>query len=229
MLKSNAPVVTFDGVSGSGKGTIAQLVAKKLGWHYLDSGALYRVLGYAALEEGVSFDDEPTLVTLLNALELEFVCDASQLNVLINRKDVTHCLRTESIGNAASCVGALSGVRAALLSKQRNFCSMPGLVTDGRDMGSVVFPHAELKFYLDASIEERARRRQLQLQKLGNSVRFTALLKELTERDVRDKTRQVAPLVVPDGAIYLTTDQLTIDQVLECVMERIVQVGLYSI
>lgn len=188
-----APVMTIDGPSGAGKGTLCQLLAEKLGWHLLDSGAIYRVLALAALHHDVELDSEAALVPLAANLDVQFQVDAEQVKVVLEGEDVSRTIRTEEVGNAASKIAAFPRVREALLRRQRAFRQAPGLIADGRDMGTVVFPEAEVKIFLDASAEERAARRYKQLQDKGFDVNFERLLTEIRERDDRDRNRAVAP------------------------------------
>jgi len=204
------PVITIDGPSGSGKGTIASLLAERLGWHFLDSGALYRVLGLAAVRQGVGLDRAASLAELARALAVEFVDD----RVLLAGEDVSLVIRSEQAAAAASQVAALPTVREALLGWQRRFSRPPGLVADGRDMGTVVFPDAAIKVFLTASAEERARRRYNQLKEKGLDVNFDNLLAEIEERDERDRSRAVAPLRAADGALEMDTTTLSIAEVL---------------
>jgi cytidylate kinase len=216
------PVITIDGASGTGKGTITQLLAKRLGWKFLDSGVLYRVLALAAQKHSVAFDNEKALEVLAEHLDVQFITQENNLPMIIlEGEDVTDIIRSEKIGNAASKVGELPAVRAALMSRQRAFRETPGLVADGRDMGTVVFPDAELKVFLTASPEERAQRRYNQLKDSGISVNLRDLIANLSERDKRDKERVVAPLKPAEDAICIATDHLSIDEVVEKIWNEI--------
>ncbi|MFZ2314088.1 MAG: (d)CMP kinase [Gammaproteobacteria bacterium] len=222
MTHHQAPVITIDGASGTGKGTVSQLVAKRLGWHFLDSGALYRVLALAAQKHSVALDNEAALEVLAEHLDVQFVAQESNFpHIILEGEDVTETIRTEKAGNAASIVAALPAVRTALLSRQRTFRELPGLVADGRDMGTVVFEDAKLKIFLTASPEERALRRFNQLKDRGISVTLGALIEELRERDKRDQQRTVAPLKPAEDAIIIDTDRLTADQVVERILSEI--------
>lgn len=212
---SETPVITIDGPSGSGKGTVAQKLAHELGWHYLDSGAIYRVLALAALQHQLSLDDETALSRLAQKLDLVFELTARDLTVWLEGQDVSLAIRSEEAGNAASKVAALPQVRAALLQRQRDFQKAPGLVTDGRDMGTVVFPQASFKVYLTASAEERARRRLKQLKEKGIDSNLSDLTKEIAERDIRDSERTVAPLKPADDALVIDSTALNIQAVLD--------------
>lgn len=222
-MRPEAPVITIDGASGTGKGTVALVLAKQLAWKLLDSGALYRVLALAAQKHGVSLDNEAALQVLAEHLDVQFVATeaSSPPTILLEGQDVTETIRTEKMGNAASKVGALSAVRTALLSRQRAFREPPGLVTDGRDMGTVVFPDAEVKIFLTATPEERAERRFKQLKEKGISVNLGDLIEELRERDHRDKERAVAPLRPAEDAVIIDTDHLTVEQVVERILSEI--------
>ena len=212
----SAPVVTLDGPGGAGKGTIAKLLARHLGWHLLDSGAIYRLVALAAIREGVDLSDENAVKTIACALDAEFVVsDDHSVKTLLSGQDVGSELRTEQTGAAASQIAAYTSVREALLGRQRRFAEPPGLVADGRDMGTVVFPEAPLKIYLTASLEERANRRYKQLKEQGLSANIQALLRELAERDERDANRTVAPLRPAEDAVILDCTELSIKQVFE--------------
>jgi len=206
-----APVITIDGPSGSGKGTVSQAVAAHLGWHYLDSGSLYRLLAYAALREGVALDDAPALVALAGRLgESCRLPAADDTAVLLDGRDVTAELRTEAAGDAASRIAALPAVRAALLDWQRCCRKTPGLVADGRDMGTVVFPDAGLKVFLTASPRVRAERRYNQLINIGKEADLEALVAEVEARDKRDSERSTAPLRPAADAVIV--DNSTLDE-----------------
>ena len=210
------PVITVDGPSGTGKGTLARSLAGWLGWHFLDSGALYRVLALAAREHNVDSQDEDSLAALARRLDVDFqqAGPGREINVVLNGKDVEQDIRTESCGNLASRLASLPGIRAALLDRQRQFRQPPGLVADGRDMGTVVFPDARVKIYLTASPPERAQRRHKQLKEKGFDVNLAQLSEEITERDARDSQRSVSPLRPADDAAVIDTTNLTPEDVL---------------
>ena len=214
------PVITIDGPSGAGKGTVSRLVAGKLGWHFLDSGALYRLVALAALHHAVPLDDEVSLKTLAAHLDVQFMAGEGHVEgrIILEGEDVTDTIRTEQCGKAASVVAALPSVRQALLERQRAFQEPPGLVADGRDMGTVVFPGAKLKVFCTASREERARRRYKQLNEKGVSVNLQAILGELAERDARDSGRSVSPLRAAPDAVIIDTTTLSIDEVVAKVL-----------
>ena len=209
------PVLTIDGPSGSGKGTVAQLIAKDLGWHYLDSGALYRVLAQASIKHGVELGDESSISTLAKNLDVVFLVKSGELEVLLEGWNVTTLIRSEQAGNAASKVAALPLVRSALLERQRDFRRLPGLVTDGRDMGTVVFPDASYKIFLNASAEVRGQRRYKQLKEKGIECNISDLITEISERDERDRNRTVAPLRPAADAIQLDSTSLEIENVFD--------------
>lgn len=208
------PVIAIDGPSASGKGTVAALVAKALGFHYLDSGAIYRTLAYAAQRRGVPLDDEPALIRLAESLDLRF--DGGE--VYLDGSPVGDAIRSEEAGRAASRIATLPGLRAALLALQRAFRRPPGLVTDGRDMGSVVFPDARVKVFLSASVEERARRRYKQLIEKGLYANLARILQDLRDRDARDAARTAAPLQRTADANLLDTTGMTIDEAVQTVL-----------
>jgi cytidylate kinase len=218
-----APVITIDGPSGSGKGTIAGLVARKLGWCLLDSGALYRLLAFAARNHGVDLTNEEALKLLAAHLDVQFVAagEGHGQRIILEGEDVTQAIRNEQVGAGASQVAALPAVREALLQRQQAFREMPGLVADGRDMGTVVFPDAPLKIFLTASADERARRRYLQLKAKGDDVSLSSLLEEIRTRDERDTQRAVAPLKPAADAIQLDSTELSIEQVLERILSEV--------
>ncbi|MFA0097675.1 (d)CMP kinase [Vibrio splendidus] len=214
-MPSQSPVITVDGPSGAGKGTLCMLLADKLGFHLLDSGAIYRVLALAAIHHGVDTESEGALVPLATHLDVQFIAEGDLVKVILEGEDVSGELRKEETGMAASKVAALPRVREALLRRQRAFSAAPGLVADGRDMGTVVFPEAEAKIFLDASAEERASRRLKQLQQKGLDVKFDDLLSEIQERDDRDRNRPVAPLRPAEDALVLDSTSMNIEQVVE--------------
>ncbi|MGB6486095.1 MAG: (d)CMP kinase [Steroidobacteraceae bacterium] len=215
-----APVVTVDGPSGSGKGTISRAVAQRVGWHLLDSGALYRLVAYAGLDQGLDPGDVDGHALLAAGMGVVFGVGADDSEqVLLAGRDVTQAIRSETAGQGASRVAAWPPVRTALLERQRAFARLPGLVADGRDMGTVVFPGAPLKIYLTASAEERALRRYKQLKEKGSGVSLSALSREITERDARDSTRAVAPLIPAPDAEVIDSTGLPIEEVVGRVLE----------
>ncbi len=218
------PVITIDGPSGSGKGTISHLLAQELAWHFLDSGAIYRAAAWIATTTQTPFDEDK-LLPLVADLDLNFSVRASDqmLRIFWQQRDITDSLRTQEIGQLASQLGAYPKIRQALLAYQRAFRRAPGLVADGRDMGSVVFPDAELKIFLEASLEERAKRRYLQLKAKGKHVSLDAVRAELEQRDRQDRQRPIAPLIAPRGAITIDTTHLSIQEVLQLIKGKLLQ------
>jgi cytidylate kinase len=218
-----APVITIDGPSGSGKGTVAGLLAKQLGWNLLDSGALYRLLAFAAGNHGVDLTNEESLKLLAAHLDVQFIASGNGQGqrIILEGEEVTDLIRNEQIGAGASQVASLPAVRDALLQRQQAFQEMPGLIADGRDMGTVVFPDAPLKIFLTASAEERARRRYLQLKAKGDDVNLASLLDEIQARDERDAQRAVAPLKSAADAIVLDSTELSIEKVLERILSEV--------
>ena len=220
--KINVPVITIDGPSGTGKGTICHMLAEHLGWHFLDSGALYRVLAYAAVQHSIGLSDVDKLVSLALALNLRFEMDSAQQSlVMLDEQNITHAIRTEECGQKASTIAVIPEVRMALLARQRAFAIAPGLVTDGRDMGTVVFPNAILKIYLYASTEERASRRFLQLKQNGNDASLAQVVDELVKRDARDTERAHSPLKPAEDAEQIDTTGLTVVQVFNNVLQLV--------
>lgn len=220
------PVITVDGPSGTGKGTLCLQLAAQLGWHFLDSGVLYRLVGFLASKRGLALDDAAGITPLAAGLPVEFRPRADELEILLEGEDVTEAVRNELIGDAASRVAAIPAVRDALLARQRAMRAAPGLVADGRDMGTVVFPDAPLKIFLTASAETRAERRYKQLKGKGNDVSLPALLEDIRARDERDATRAVAPLVPAPDAEILDTTLLGIAEVKDRVMHLVRERGL---
>ncbi len=216
---TEVPVITIDGPSGAGKGTVAHMLARELGWHLLDSGSLYRVTAFACMHDGVGLEDENAVAEVARHLDVSFE-QAGSGEVLVYYRDVdaSRAIRTEEGGRGASTVGAMPKVREALLQRQRDFARPPGLVADGRDMGTVVFPDAPLKFFLTASAEERAQRRYKQLKDKGENVKLARLLRDIEERDERDSSRSVSPLLPADDAIVIDSTATPIDAVFAKVM-----------
>jgi cytidylate kinase len=214
------PVLTIDGPSGAGKGTVSRLAAKKLGWHYLDSGSIYRSLALAVSKQAVDLADERAIVSVAEAMHLEFEC-GKELTVRLNGQDVTAEIPLESTGSMASTVAAIPEVRRVLLQKQRDFKQLPGLVADGRDMGTVVFPEAPFKVFLTASASERALRRYKQLIEKGIDANLASITNEIEERDRRDTERTTAPLAMASDALYLDSSEMTIDSVVEEILNLV--------
>ncbi len=217
-------IITIDGPGGSGKGTLASRLAQKLGWHYLDSGVLYRALGLLALRQHISPDDEMGLAKLAEKMQLSFKPEVNgKVSIYLGDEEVTQLVRTENAGDMASQVSRHAAVRTALLALQHSFQKPPGLVTDGRDMGTIIFPNADLKIYLDASAEVRAERRLKQLQAMGVNVKLADLVEELKGRDRRDQTRAVAPLIPAADAEVIDTSVEPIDVVFKQVFALVVK------
>lgn len=219
MHTKNPPVITIDGPSGTGKGTVCQLLATHLQWNMLDSGAIYRVLAYAARKQDIKVQEIAKLTQLAGALDLRFEATANDSQVILDGLNVSQAIRTEQCGQDASQIAVIPEVREALLARQRAFAQWPGLVTDGRDMGTVVFPDALLKVFLFANATERANRRYLQLKDSGINVSLAQVVEELVKRDTRDTARTHAPLKPADDALQIDTTGLTIVQVFEKVLE----------
>ncbi len=211
------PVLAIDGPSGAGKGTVSRRIARHLGWHFLDSGAIYRALAWAVQSRGISDDDEKAVARVAEEMTLEFKCDDG-VQVWIDGTEVTPHLYTEECGRLASRIAAFPRVRRALLEKQRSFRQPPGLVADGRDMGTVVFPDAPYKVFLDASLEERAKRRFLQLKSQGLDVNLDQIIKDLEQRDRRDRERKEAPLIPAEDAVIIDSSDMSVEEVTEKIL-----------
>ncbi len=218
MTDFDIPIVTIDGPSGVGKGTVSLRVAKLTGWHILDSGSLYRLTALRVQRSGIDIENTSQLIDIAKNLDVDYQPGEAGLKILLGGEDVSDAIRSEQIGNLASQIAAVPKVRAALLQRQRDFARPPGLVADGRDMGTVVFPQAGLKIFLTASAEERAKRRYKQLIEKGIDANLHALVNELTRRDERDAQRRVAPLVAAADAVTIDTTCLSIAEVCEQVM-----------
>ncbi len=216
-MAEQIPVITIDGPSGAGKGTVSKKVADRLGWHFLDSGAIYRVLALATIHHDIDPTDEESVEPLASCLDVHFKSssDGDSTLVILEGEDVSTDIRNEKVGAVASKVAALPRVREALLRRQRAFKESPGLVADGRDMGTVVFPNAPVKIFLNASAEERAKRRYLQLKDTDPSVKIEHLLADIRARDERDSNRSVAPLVPASDALEIDSTELNIEQVVD--------------
>ena len=219
-------IITVDGPSGAGKGTLCHALAEKLKADFLDSGAIYRIAALAAVKKGISLDDEVALAQLGRQLDIRFEPKNGEVNVILDGENVGDQIRTAEAGQNASKVATLPQVRAALLQRQRDFASANGLVADGRDMGTVVFPNAQVKLFLDASAEERTKRRVKQLQEKGFNANFDDILAEIKERDFRDRNREVAPLVPAADALLLDSTHLSIDEVIAQALAYISSKGI---
>ena len=214
-MSEHIPVITLDGPGGVGKGTISALVAKELGWHYLDSGALYRLTALACQQQGVDFADIDAVADIAEHLQVEFL---PQGGILLDGEEAEELIRSEQAGTDASKVAAVPEVREALFKRQRAFLQSPGLVADGRDMGTSIFPDADLKVFLTAAADERAKRRYKQLIEKGNNVNIESLRKEIQERDERDMNRSASPLKPAEDAHIIDTSELSINEVFQEVM-----------
>ena len=225
---SKVPVICVDGPSGAGKGTLSQRLAETLGWHLLDSGALYRIVGHACVLRDISWQDESRVVEVAETLDVRFMPSPAGVSVWLAGEDVTAQIRSQDGSRGASAVAVLAKVRVALLDRQRSMATLPGLVADGRDMGTVVFPNAVLKIFLTASAEARARRRQAQLLEKGESVSLRRLLDSINERDERDTNRSASPLVAAKDAVHIDSSTLTVDAVCDRVLEFAADKGLIA-
>lgn len=229
MHDDTIPVITIDGPGGSGKGTLSRLLANQLGWHWLDSGAIYRLTALAALRNGTHLDNVAALVKQARTLDASFGESADgEASVFLGGEDVTARLRTEEAGEAASRIAAYPEVREALLQRQRDFRQAPGLVADGRDMGTVVFPDAALKLFLTASIEERAERRYKQLKAQGFDISIDALFREISARDDRDMNRSVSPLRPAEDAVVIDSSAMSIDEMRQRALDLAREKGLVA-
>ncbi|OGT95520.1 MAG: cytidylate kinase [Gammaproteobacteria bacterium RIFOXYB2_FULL_38_6] len=223
------PVITLDGPSGSGKGTLSQLLADKLGWHYLDSGAIYRMAAWAVLAKKISLADETKLKAVLENLNLAIELDKNHVpHYYCEGQEITQAIREETCSMTASKIAAMPMVRSLLLQRQRDFRKAPGLVTDGRDMGTIVFPDASFKFFIMASMEERAKRRYLQLKSQRINGSLARIQEDLEERDRRDRERSISPLKPASGAVVVDTTHLTVPEVLDVlgvILKRVANVN----
>ena len=214
------PILTIDGPSGAGKGTVSRLIAQKLGWHYLDSGAIYRALAIAITEKGIAIDDIHAIVNAAEDMDLVFECDAKR-HITLDGHDISHLLGLESTGNTASKIAAIPEIRAELLHKQQHYKQLPGLVADGRDMGTVVFPEAQYKVFLTASALTRAKRRYKQLKEKGIDANLSEITADIQERDQRDSEREFSPLIPAKDAVYIDSSDLSIERVVEEVLSLV--------
>ncbi len=220
------PVIAIDGPGGAGKGTMSLQLARELGWNFLDSGALYRLVALAAMKRGIEPDNEPALAELVSVLSFEALMDQDQVGYTLDGLDVTEELRSEAVSAFSSHVAALKGVREELIARQRAFRKEPGLVADGRDMGTVIFPDAGCKIYLTASAEERARRRYKQLKDKGESVNLSRLFRDIEKRDERDTSRKTAPLVAAEDAVTIDSTDLSVDEVMIAIHKAVKDSGV---
>ena len=218
---TQGPIITIDGPAATGKSTLALRLAGHFGWRYIDSGAMYRVAALLACEKGIAWTDEPALMRLCTQLAVDFSIREGQMVVRVDGRDVTPLIRTQAIGEGASRVGALKGVRAILVDKQRELGCAGGIIMDGRDIGNVVFPDADLKFYLDADPEVRGQRRWRELQQRGQRAALLDVMEAIRRRDHDDRTREASPLRVPEGAYYIDTTNLSIDDVFAHMVDKI--------
>jgi CMP/dCMP kinase len=223
-----APIIAIDGPAGTGKSTMALRLAQYFGWRYIDSGAMYRTVALYAAEQGVPWTDEVALVSLCAQLTFEFALCKGQLAVYVGGRNVTQAIRNQAVGEGASQVAMLQSVRAVLVRKQQRLGGAGGIVMDGRDIGTVVFPGADVKFYLDATAEARGRRRWLELQQRGEQASLPEVIEAIRRRDHEDRTRDASPLRIAEGAYYIDTTNLSIDDVFELMVDKVKSFGVSS-